>query len=190
MPEETSPKRDAPAPADKNSPGKDEPDEAPELKVLQAKELRLLKNKRGALCLMLKDERGYPDVKPSRAFPLTIPNDYVEFRDSGGKAIGLLVEVGKLGTDDKVLLDEALTRRYFSPQITRVVRYKESFGLHIFEVETDRGPRTFSVRNLNSDVRLLGDGRYRIKDTDGTTYDILDLGSLDAASQAILDGVL
>jgi hypothetical protein len=70
--------------------------------------------------------------------------------------------------------------------IQRILRVKERFGTVDWEVETDRGFRTFSMRSIRENVHQPSPGRYLLSDVEGNRYDVPDLSALDAASQASL----
>ncbi|MCX7806454.1 MAG: DUF1854 domain-containing protein, partial [Planctomycetota bacterium] len=95
-----------------------------------------------------------------------------------------------LSETDRQLLEKALARRYFSPRILRILRIRESYGLYVFDVETDRGPSSFTIRSLNSDIRHIPPARYRFTDVQGITYDLPDISSLDGKSRAMLMDIL
>ena len=170
--------------------GLDAEDAAEEIRILDPKDLRFVTDLRGRLCLVLRNELCYFDVKPVRAFPLSFPDGYVELHDVRGKRIGLLVGMEGLSETDRQLLGKALARRYFAPQILRILRIRESYGLYAFDVETDRGPCGFTIRSPNSDIRHIPPTRYRFTDVHGITYDLPDISILDDKSRAILMDIL
>ena len=84
----------------------------------------------------------------------------------------------------------ALEEAYFVPVITRVEAIQVEFRIPRWEVETDRGVRSFEISSMRSDVRQLGNGRILIRDADGNRYEIPDRHKLDAASRALVDAQL
>ena len=63
---------------------------------------------------------------------------------------------------------------------------KERFGTVDWRVETDRGVRAFTTRNLRENLGQPSPNRYLLTDVDGNRYDVHDLTVLDSASQAFL----
>jgi hypothetical protein len=55
-----------------------------------------------------------------------------------------------------------------------------------WEVETDRGTCTFTMRSPRENVWQPSPGRYLLSDVDGNRYDVRDLSALDPTSQALL----
>jgi hypothetical protein len=72
------------------------------------------------------------------------------------------------------------------PVVMRIEVVKERFGTVEWAVETTRGPRKFTMRNLRENIVQPSPGRYVLSDVDGTRYDVPDLEKLDAKSRAHL----
>ena len=53
-------------------------------------------------------------------------------------------------------------------------------------METDRGIKSFDIRNRNHDIRVYKDGKVRVRDADDNRYTIDDYRKLDPASRAKL----
>jgi len=177
----------APSPCPRDRRAQDEDDT--DVNILAPEDIRFVKDRNGRLGLVFKNESCFLDIKPVRAFPLSSPDSHVELQDVRGKRIGLLVGMEGLSTADRQLLEEALNRRYFAPRILKVLRIRESYGLHIFDVETDRGPCSFTIRSLNSDIRSLSPTRYRFTDPFGICYD-MDMAAMDEKSRRLLEDIL
>ncbi len=159
--------------------------EAAELRYLEGSDLHFFRFG-SALRLILGEECCYLKVNVVRAFPLSHPLRYLSLRDGDNKEIGLLLKTDDLPDDGARLVEEELERRYLAPVIRRVTALKERFGTVDWEVDTDRGPRSFTTRNLRDSVVRPSPGRYILSDVDGNRYDVEDLPALDAASQSWL----
>ncbi|MDX1933309.1 MAG: DUF1854 domain-containing protein [Capsulimonadales bacterium] len=127
-------------------------------------------------------ERTFLSVRVARAFPLDRPNEYIGLRDEKDKDIGMLRKPDGLDEASRKLLDEELERRYFIPKVTRVVDVKEEGGMVTWEVETDKGPRTFIVQGMRDSLFTIGKDRFLLADKDGVRYEFPDLGPLRRAS--------
>jgi len=120
------------------------------------------------------------------AFPLSDPGRMVSVRDEAGKEITIIENINKLDRESMRLLNEMLEKTYFIPEITGVNSVKEKGEIVSWEVETDKGARTFEVRNVRQDVRRLGAKTLVIKDVDRNRYRINDLGQLPVRAQRLI----
>jgi hypothetical protein len=73
--------------------------------------------------------------------------------------------------------------------VLKISKITEEFGVLRWEVETDKGPRTFEVRGRD-EVRLVTGGHVLIRDIDGNRYHIPGLNDLDVASRHCIEGAL
>ena len=102
-----------------------------------------------------------------RLMPLSNPDGYISLAADEDTEIGILVNPSELAPESLKILQEELDKRYFTPTIQKIYRVKEQFGIHEWEVETERGRITFSVRGLNQNIKQVApstafcDGRAR-----------------------------
>ena len=139
------------------------------------------------LNLELTGDQTYPRVRVKRAFPLTCDDCFIVVQDRQGKEIGSLARLDALDRDSRQAVEDELERAYFSPRIQRIAKVTVANRVPRWEVETDRGPRTFEIYSGRRDVRLLGTGRVLVQDADGNRYEIPDYRSLDPASRALVE---
>jgi hypothetical protein len=139
---------------------------------------------------ILGADRSYLRVHIARAFPLSMQDRYIGLRDGDDKDIGMLVTLDGLDTASRSLVDEELERRYFVPQVQRVVSVKEEFGNVTWEVETDKGPRRFIVQNIRESVQEITPTRVLVTDKDGVRYEFPDVRLLEPRSANLLYRVL
>jgi len=161
------------------------PVEAADLRILEPRRLRFSRPG-GRLCVTLEDDCSYIGVAVLRVFPLSDPQRYVSVRDAANKEIGLIADIRELDAEGRRLVAAELERRYLVPVVRRVLAIVERFGTVDWTVETDRGLRSFTTRNMRESVVQPAPNRYLIADVDGNRYDVRDLTALDAASQAWL----
>ncbi|MBD3183611.1 DUF1854 domain-containing protein [Candidatus Poribacteria bacterium] len=161
-----------------------------ELNMLDPKKLHIHKDEFNRLILTIKDEGKTMEIRPTMGFPLTNPDEYVslsEIKDGKkDKEIGIIEDVGKLDSKSKKILREELKREYFMPRITKINNMKENHGIMKFDVETEKGPRTFETR-YKEDIRKMQGKRVVIRDADGNRYEIKDYTKLDPKSITLLD---
>lgn len=127
-------------------------------------------------------------VVPVRAFPITDPEEFISIKEPDSKEKGKGTEIGMVrhlsDFDDATvaLLQEELTRRYFTPEIKRILGVKEKFGYSYWDAETSAGKVNFVMTNVSANIRVLEDGRVFIHDIDGNCFCIPDPAKLDKAS--------
>lgn len=159
--------------------------EASQLRILDPASVRAFRH--GAnLRVELPGERCVPRAEVVRVYPLSDPDRWFSLREVEGDEIGALETFEGVDPGTRALLEEFLSRRYFLPVLRRVIRTKELFGVVNWEVETDRGPRRFTTRNLRESLVRPSAVRLLLTDVDGNRYDIRDLEALDAESQSLV----
>lgn len=132
----------------------------------------------------------YPRVTLYRTFPFTHKEEYISVRDMEGNEIGLIRSFKEFPSETVAAFREELDRRYFAPVVTKIKSMKEEFGYAYWEVDTDSGPRRFTVRDMQQSLLLLSPEHVLIIDIDGNRFDIPDYTALDPASRKIIDDLL
>ena len=162
------------------------------VRFLDAPTLRLFRTSPSdsTVRLTIEGDRSWREVRIARAFPFSRPDAYIGLRDGADKDIGILTTLDGLDGESKVIIDDELERRYFTPRIEHVLNVKDEFGVVTWEVETDRGPRRFLVRNLRDNSFPLGLNRLMVTDTDGNRYEFPDVRSVGPKAYAVLQKVL
>lgn len=143
----------------------------------------------GLLSLQIGDD-VYEGISIQRAFPFSHGDAYLSVRDKDAKEIGMIRSLSQFGGEAERLIANELERRYFVPTITRISRIKEEFGYAYWDVDTDRGPRRFTVRGLQESVLPIGEQRILIIDVDGNRFEIPEVAALDAKSFKLIDALL
>jgi hypothetical protein len=138
----------------------------------------------GTLRAIIEDDSCGMRLEAYRAFPLSKPNEYIVLRDGGGREIGVLRDLNELSQIMRDLVEAELRRRYFMPEITAILSVTERFGSTEWQVETDRGPRTLSMRQINEAITEISASRYLLTDVEGNRYEVRDLDALDTLSRA------
>lgn len=119
-------------------------------------------------------------------FPISNRDSFVSLRDLNGDEIGVIERVHDLDGTSRHIVHEELNRSYFLPQIEEIFSVTDDLNVITWSVFTDKGPRTFEVRDPRKNVRSVGGGRYIVKDVDGNRYDIPRLGRLPLKSQTLI----
>jgi len=136
------------------------------------------------------EERTILNAQIKRVFPLSEPLQYLSIQDGAGKEVGVLRRVEGLDQTTRDLFSEQLDRRYFTPRIQRIQTLRQEAGMWRFEVETQRGPAEFFVRNWRDSAHEFGLNRWLIHSVDGGRFEIEDLNALDETSRRLLDQIL
>jgi hypothetical protein len=156
-----------------------------DLRILGPKAVGLSRRS-GTLSLTIDGDRTYEDVMLVRVFPLSDPDHYWGLLDSDGKDLGVIVDPAELDGESRATAMEELEKRYFIPVIERVIRVRDDHGSTVWQVETDKGERQFSVRNMKDSLVELGGPRILLVDVDGNRYEIPDTRRLDAKSYDLI----
>ena len=151
-------------------------------RYLDPAQLTFTRSEVGTARLEIRREACYLRVVVRRLMPLSNPDSYISLAADEDTEIGILVNPSKLASDSLKILQEELDKRYFTPTIQKVHRVKEQFGIHEWEVETERGRITFSVRGLNQNIKQVPPARLFVTDVRGNRYDIPDYRKLDEQS--------
>lgn len=160
-----------------------------DLEYLDPRALRIEPGPADTLRLHLPD-RCYPRAIAVWAFPFTDRRHFIGFRDPEDNAIGMIRDSHEVDRDSRGVLFASLERRYFLPRILRVVQAREEFGLLTMNVETDRGPITFTVNNPRENIHWIGAHRILFVDAEENRYEITNHDALDPRSQAMLATVI
>ena len=136
--------------------------------------------------LILSDGTVISRLEPRRLFPVSRESEYVTLLDEEGAEVAIIKKLGELGADSAKTVRQSLTDFYLVPHITRIISTMEKYGTLRWTVETDRGIKSFDIRNRNHDIRVYKDGRVRVRDSDDNRYTIDDYRALDAQSRARL----
>jgi hypothetical protein len=160
------------------------------LVMLEPAQVRLEKDRPGWLLLTVTgEEKQEYRVKPIRTFPLTDPEHYISLLDDDENEIGVIEDPLKLEPESQSVLAGILEHTYFLPLVQKINKITEEFGVYRWEVETNKGDRTFEVRGRD-DVRFVAGGHVLVRDIDGNRYHINGINRLDPESRALLDVLL
>lgn len=143
----------------------------------------------GGLLQMRVDNVLHPQVKLYRCFPLTARDRHISIRDSRDKRepeIGIIERIEELSREDQALVQQELLARYFIPQITCIRSIRDTYEILEWDVDTDRGPRRFYVKDVHDRMRLVGEDHFIIVDTEECRYEIQNLKNLSPAEQRLV----
>ena len=134
----------------------------------------------------LADGRVLAALEPRRLFPVNMIDKYITLLDSEGVEQSVIRSLAEMGEESRAVLQASLDDYYLVPHITRILSSNEKYGTLRWTVETERGIKSFDIRNRNHDIRVNRDGSIRVRDADDNRYIIEDYHTLDKQSRKAL----
>ena len=147
---------------------------------------RITKDENNLVNVVYSSGEKADHLEPRRLFPVSFPDKYITFLDENGTEICVARSIGDLDCDSAKVLKDSLDDYYLVPVITRIIRTETKYGILRWTVETDRGVRSFDIRNRSHDIRSLPDGTIRVRDSNDNRYNIKGIESLDSHSRSLL----
>jgi hypothetical protein len=141
--------------------------------------------------LTLTDATGveHRGISPVRAFPIADPEHGIALMSAEGHELVWIERLSDLPDKMRILLEDEIAGREFMPSIT-ALRDVSSFSTPtVWQVETDRGPASFTLKSEDS-IRRLGQDALLIADSHSIHYLIRDTRALDRHSRKLLDRFL
>lgn len=121
-------------------------------------------------------------LEPKRLFPFSRQNEYISLISDSKKEVAVIRDLSRLSADSQKAVEECFTEIYLIPKITRVQKCEYRFGTLNIDAQTDRGHISFRIRNANSDIKHLPDGRMLFRDSNDNRYVIQDIDAMDKHS--------
>ena len=161
-------------------------------RYLDPEQVNVFRAEDGRVCATIAEEFTVLSPRFMRSHPLSDPDRYISIRTPPPKSkeVGLLRNWRKLDPESRRLVEAELERRYLHPRVKRIVSVKEYGGLQLCILETDRGVREVTLRDVRDNVIYLGATRLLITDAEGNRYDIADVNALDRRSRTLLADIL
>ena len=162
------------------------------LDFINPSDIEFYESQSGLLCLKYKGE-DLGRISVLRMFPFLYEEEYLCIknenysREDKEKEIGILRTLGSICENQSEMVRRELAKRYFIPEITRVNKVTEEFGHTMWEVMTTAGEREFTVTDMSSNVRNMGNNRVMLIDVYGNRYYIPDVTKLEDKTLKILE---
>ena len=162
-----------------------------DLVVLHGKNITLFRTGGDAIRATITDEalgaeRTYLRLQIARAFPLGLPNKWIGLRDGKDNDIGVLETLDGMEPESMKIITKEMERRYFIPRVVKVLSVEEEFGLVTWQVETDKGAKTYLIQDLRGSTQSLSSNRVLMTDREGNRFEFPDLSRLDSKSLQLL----
>lgn len=161
---------------------------------MTAEELNISVSEGGFLSLNTHG-RQYDRIMIQRAFPLSQPYKYLSVREvkenrEPGEEIGIIEDIVALPEGLREIVCSELDMRYFTPDITEILRLKDERGIVTIDAVTTSGKRKITAHSNTSSFIRLSKVRMLIVDVDGNRYNIPDMTRLDKKSRRNLEVIV
>ncbi len=152
-------------------------------------EIKLTKNSKGQLCFADSKGKKYKNIKVVRVFPQDETIGYISLLNDKSEEIYLIKDINELKEKYKNLIEIELDKKYFIPEIKKILSIKLESHLAYWYTETDKGKQDF-ILQVNPENIIKGDEyNYFLTDTYGNKFRIKDIRKLDMKSQKLLETV-
>ena len=128
------------------------------------------------------DPKVYRGIFAVLCFPVTSPHQFVSLRyfDEKGleKEVGIIKDPSDFPPEARKLLAGSLAKYYFEFEVIRVLAVTHRYGLLMFDVVTDHGPRQFEMRWRGDRAQDYGEKGKVLFDVFDCRYIIRNLDKL------------
>jgi hypothetical protein len=145
----------------------------------------ITRNENNLVDLRLDGGESYEGLEPRRLFPVRMADKFITLLSEEGE-VAVIRDLSELSPESRAVIRASLDDYYLVPTITRIISAADKYGTLRWTVETDRGIRSFDIRNQNHDIRISKDGKVRVRHDDDNRYVIPDYKKLDPHSRAKL----
>ncbi len=147
---------------------------------------KIEKEENNLVSLTLASGEVISPLEPRRLFPVSREDMYITLLDSDGDEVGIIKSLSDLAEDSEAVIRDSLDDYYLVPKILKIITTGEKYGTLRWTVETDRGIKSFDIRNRNHDIKVYKNGKVRIRDSDDNRYTIDNYNELDPHSRSRL----
>ncbi|WP_034297446.1 DUF1854 domain-containing protein [Herbaspirillum sp. RV1423] len=150
---------------------------------------QLRHNSFGRLVFIDAEGVEYEGAIPVRAFPIGAPEQGIALVSAEGRELAWIEQWSDVSADIRKIIEEELAAREFMPVISRIAGVSSFATPSVWEVETNRGDTSFTLKG-EEDIRRLPNSALLIADSHGIQFLIRDTKVLDKHSRKILDRFL
>ena len=125
---------------------------------------------------VIYDGNTYNNIQVFRCFPMSEPFKYLSIRlgNEEDKELGIIENPSKLEKTYQDILIDALRRRYYVPEIIKIVGHKNKNGYNIFDCITTAGKKEVIVFDLVWSLSVAVNKAIVLKDVYENLYEIKD----------------
>ena len=153
------------------------------MKFLNPDDIVFERGENGFLRLKVKDGAWIDMVECTPLFPLSQPDVFISVatrNEKESKEIGFIARLAKLSREQRAIVKSEIQFRYFSPEIIDIKKISTKYGVHQWQVITDRGEKSFLVQEIKENIIIRDNGLIVITDIDKCKYQISDFRKLPA----------
>ncbi|ASU38580.1 hypothetical protein hmeg3_09915 [Herbaspirillum sp. meg3] len=143
----------------------------------------------GRLVFVDADGSEHEGAVPVRAFPIGAPDEGIALVSADGHELAWIEHWSDVSPEIRRMMEAELATREFMPEISRIVGVSSFATPTIWEVETNRGNTSFTLKG-EEDIRRLPQSALLISDSHGIQFLVRDIKALDKPSKKILDRFL
>jgi len=126
------------------------PEDRTQVRILRPGEVKIFRGTFNMLHVMVPGEDLYRGVFAVRAFPVKEGMRYISlfYHDDEDRIreIGMIEDLSCFGVEEQKLVLDTLAKHYFAFEIVRILSIRREYGFLFFDVETEQGPRSFTMR--------------------------------------------
>ena len=138
--------------------------------------------------------KDYKRIALRRTLPIGQPDKYLSVADEADKEIGIIRSLDELEGEQLSIVEGEIATRYFCPTVKEIKSVKDKLGYLYMELSVELGkstyPRNCAVKDVDKNIRMLGDDRVIIFDVDGNRYLIDSLSAMDKKSSKRIEPYL
>jgi hypothetical protein len=147
------------------------------INFLDPEKCRFYINPNGFTALKTED-KDYRRVRLLRTLPLHRPFEYISVSDMDKNEIGIIRNAADFPPESREIIEKDLAARYYCPQISEIYSIDEKMGSFYFDVSIDGFKKTFGVKDISRNIKMLDSGAVMLTDADGNRFIIPDINAL------------
>ena len=147
------------------------------INFLDPEKCRFYINPNGFTALKTED-KDYRRVRLLRTLPLRRPFEYISVSDMDKNEIGIIRNAADFPSESREIIEKDLAARYYGPQISEIYSIDEKMGSFYFDVSIDGFKKTFGVKDISRNIKMLDFGAVMLTDADGNRFIIPDINAL------------
>ena len=164
------------------------------MKTLDYNNIKFKRSESGVLNVTLEEGKTIKNIHCVPLFPFSDTKNFISIvckKGSEFEEIGIIKHFKKLSSVQQNFVREDIKFRYFIPEITNIKRIKQIYSLWEWDVVTDRGEKSFYLKDRRENITIKDDSRIIIiTDIEKCRYKITYYNELPTKARIELDRVL
>ncbi len=162
------------------------------LPLLDPEEIKIRKNEYNKLVVTRNGDK-YNNVKALRAFPFSAKEKYIllkkdkeQLDEDEKEELGIIEQLSALEEESRRILREELGKKYYIPQIKKVIDIIKRDRGTVWYVKTDKGSMSIEMTR-RSETSFTSPNHLVLKDAEGNKYEVPDCRKLDEKSFKLIE---